>query len=517
MWKLLPVVVPPRFHRLSPPHLVMVFQMWDTSAAQPLRPPCANRPRMDSTVVEPPSRQLLDLLSQFGLASARDLRRCRPLVRRLARDLPTFDSVWIDALTQTRTLTPFQARLLESDNPQRLQVGPCILVDEWERDGRWTLCLAKHRATGRRCLLTYVNIPADNLSRARDAVRDLIAGLRGLSHPSLIVPQGCDVLSGHLVVVNPYFSGPTLQQLLVRRGRFPIPVVTEIARQILDALAALEQIGVVHGDLSLVSIRLTSQGQTILPNPGVLPTAGSLVTFHNPLPPAAYDGTAPELISTGRTATFASDLYALGCLLWQLLAGRPPFPTGDPLSKLAAHQSRAIDDVRRWRPDTPDALATIIARVTQKDPELRPSGPQEIKQTLRLGSNSGRGALARFHASFGVVAPRHSDSHRSAARFPLAGGGLAVVPVEWYVAVTARCRSPQRAAATGRPVERTGTNQRDGYTTSPGGRFPLQRNHVACASGETGRRSDRTRCGRTLRGNPHRIGSPADDSIRGGN
>ena len=368
--------------------------------------------------MEPPSRQLLDLLKQYGLATTGDLRRCRPLVRRLSRDLPTFDSVWIDALTQTRTLTPFQAKLLQSDDPHRLSVGPCVLVDEWERHGRCRLYLARHQGTRRRCLLTHLDVPADQLPRARDAVRDLIARLRGWSHPSIVVPQGCDLLDGRLVVVNPYFSGPTLQQLLVRRGRFPIPVVAEITHQLVDALGKLETIGVVYGDLGLTSIRLNSRGNVVLPNPGVMPAAGSLVSFHNSFPSEVYDGTAPELISTGRTATFSSDLYALGCLVWQLLAGRPPFPTGDPLSKLAAHQTRPIDDVRRWRPDAPEELASLIARLTHKDPESRPAGSAEVSDACRLVPRSGRRTLARFHASFGVVAPRHGDSRRSAARFP---------------------------------------------------------------------------------------------------
>src|SRR5690606_27914918 len=266
--------------------------------------------------------------------------------------------------------------------------------------------------------LTYIHVARQDLSRARDSVRQLISNCGGLSHPSIIVPQGCDEFDGRLIVVSPFASGPTLQQLLIRRGRFPIPIVREIARQVLDGLAALEQAGTCHGDLRLNSIRMTRRGQSILLNPGVLPAVGSRISFHDPLPADSYDGIAPELISSGSGATARSDLYALGCLLWQLLAGRPPFPTGDPLSKLAAHQSRPIEDVRRWRPDTPDDLATLITKLTVKDPAFRPSGPREVRLSLRLQGRSGRGQLSSFHASFGAVAPRRGDSHRSAARFP---------------------------------------------------------------------------------------------------
>ncbi|MEZ6053969.1 MAG: protein kinase [Planctomycetaceae bacterium] len=368
--------------------------------------------------MEPPSRQLLDLLSRYGLATPADVRRCRPQVKRLARDLPTFDSVWIDALTQARVLTPFQAKLLESDQPQRLQVGPCVLVDEWERDGLWTLRLARHRTSRQKCLLTFVSVPSDNLPKALQQVRDVIGKQRGLSHPSIIVPQGCDEADSQLVVVSPHVAGPTLKQLLVRRGRFPISVVTDIAWQLVEALAALQDREVVHGDITLTNARLTPKGQTVLLHPGVMPAVGSRVSIHATHGPESYDGTAPELISTGRTATHQSDLYALGCLLWQLLAGRPPFPTGDPLAKLSAHQTKRMDDVRRWVPDTPAELATLIQRLTDKNPENRGSGPSQLRKEWSLGKRLGRQRLAQFHSSFGTVVPRRGDVHHSASRFP---------------------------------------------------------------------------------------------------
>ncbi len=368
--------------------------------------------------MEPPSRQLLDLLSRYNLATPADVRRCRPQVKRLARDLPTFDSVWIDALTQARVLTPFQAKLLESDQPQRLQVGPCILVDEWEKDGHWTLRLAKHRTTKQRCLLTFVDVPADGLPKALQQVREVIARQRGLAHASIIVPQGCDEADGTLVVVSPHAAGPTLKQLLVRRGRFPASVVTDIAWQLVDALAALEDRDVVHGDMTLTNVRLTDRGQTVLLHPGVMPAVGNRVSIHATHGPESYDGIAPELISTGKTATHQSDLYALGCLLWQLLAGRPPYPTGDPLAKLSAHQTKRMDDVRRWVPDAPVELASLIQRLTDKTPENRGSGASELRKEWPLGKRLGRHRLAQFHSSFGTVVPRRGDVHRSASRFP---------------------------------------------------------------------------------------------------
>jgi hypothetical protein len=416
--------------------------------------------------VEPPSRQLLELLSRYALATPADIRRCRGQVRRLAHDLPTFDSVWIDALTQSRVLTPFQARLLESESPHRLQVGPCILVDEWEKDGRWTLRVAKHRSTRKRCLLTFIDVPAHDLPKALTQVRDVIARLRGLSYASILVPQGGDVADERLVVVSPFLTGPTLKQLLVRRGRFPVPIVADIAWQLIDGLASLEEREVVHGDVTLIGIRLTNRGQAVLLHPGVMPAAGSRVSIHAPLDPENYDGTAPELISSGRTATPQSDLYALGCLLWQLLAGRPPYPTGDPLAKLAAHQTKRIDDIRRWVPDAPAELAAVLTLLTDKNPQRRGT-PRELRERWPLAQARGQRRLARFHSSFGTVAPRPGDVHRSASRFPLTAAGVALfvlVGVSLSLLDAGARNELLRLAdrATGRRSERSGEFQAPG-------------------------------------------------------
>src|SRR5262249_49192347 len=95
-----------------------------------------------------------------------------------------------------------------------------------------------------------------------------------------------------------------------------------------------------------------------------------------------------------------SDAYALGCLLWQLLAGRPPFPGGDPLIKIAAHQSRSIEDVRRWAPDTPPVLAEGIRKLTANDVSQRPDNLHEILEIGHGPGRTGRARLASFRRRF---------------------------------------------------------------------------------------------------------------------
>jgi hypothetical protein len=181
----------------------------------------------------------------------------------------------------------------------------------------------------------------------------------------------------------------------VRNGRFPPQVVLEIARQLAAELARLETAGVTHGDACAAGLVLGPEGAARLPMPGiraiVRPEEG--YTFAD-LQPEAYDYLAPERVADGTPPNRAADLYACGCLWWQLLTGRPPLGGGDALSKLKAARGAKIADARRLAPETPDPLAAAIASCTRRDPARRPESMAQLAATLGPSTRAGREALA---------------------------------------------------------------------------------------------------------------------------
>jgi len=367
-------------------------------------------------MIEPPSQKLLERLTALQLCRRGDLRRCRRRVHRLARDLPAFDSVWIDALLQGRQLTPFQAQLLESPQPERLTVGPCVLVDELGSGPGGTTYLARIRDGKQRCVLKIVRSPVPDVETAHRRLETLLASLQGEVHPHVVAPHHVVVHDGELVLLSRLADGVPLNELLIRRGRFPAAVVLEIGKQMIAGLAFLESKEVVHGDVSLRNVRLAKSGRIVLTDAGVAPAVRPEVLINADLPPERFDGVAPERVATAAPATTASDMYALGCLLWELLAGRPPFPTGDPLTKLAQHQTGAVDDIREWVPDCPARLADSIAALTAHDSAARPSSFGELAARSGGRRRSGRRRLRKFHGSFQTAVSRR--------RRPFPGSGL---------------------------------------------------------------------------------------------
>lgn len=373
-------------------------------------------------MLEPLSESLRRLLLELKLCSASDLRRCRRSVRRLARDLPTFDSVWLDALVQARCLTPYQAKILVSDRPMRIRIGPCVLVDRLGCGPLGETFLARPREGHELCAIKVIQ-GAEKLSgEATERLQSLVRTLKGITHPSLASAQAFDTADDRHVVVSRYVPGHHLAELLVRRGRFPASVVWDIGRQLAEGLGELERLGVAHGDIRAANVRMTTGGVVVLVDPGLRAAIEPVLSVPAGLSPDRCDGIAPELIGTGHAPNTATDIYALGCLLWQLLAGRPPFPAGDPLIKLAAHQTRTVDDVRKYAPETPAELAESLRRMTARNPAERPAHFSELLAQWGSPGRSTRRRLAAFRRRFDAP----SEAEGSAATLS--------TPTRWLVA-----------------------------------------------------------------------------------
>lgn len=371
---------------------------------------------------------LVRKLTQLQLCKLADVRKARSSVRHLARELPPFDSVWIDALVQLRKLTPFQARRLESGSADDLRIGNYVVVDELGHGPHGTTLLARTLGRHDRVVLKRLTVPVESIPDCRQRLVQFVDRCKTWTHPNVASPIA--VLPGNpLVIVSPWVQGLTLSELLVRRGRFPASMVQEIGRQVASGLAVLHQAGLVHGDLGLANIRLTDHGLAVLVDGGIRSVVCPELTIHATLALEAYDTVAPELIGTGIGPNASSEIYALGCLLWKLLTGRPPYAMADPLMKLAAHQTRRIADVRTLAPDTPPALADTILSMTSPDINERPRSFDELIRRWGRPSFSSRSRLKSYRKNFDGAVPHFAQPGKplTDSRWPWMAASLFVV------------------------------------------------------------------------------------------
>lgn len=381
--------------------------------------------------MNPPSPQLIETLTRLELVHHRDFARCSGYVRQFARDLPTFDSVWVDGLVRNGTLSRFQARQIQAGHVESLRAGPWLLLDRIQSATRLEVFRARHASSGQLVTLTRLSASNSEAIEADERLQDLLKTTTSVRSQLTSPPQATFAESDAWWIVGPASTGIPLDGLLVRRGRFPADIVHLIAVRLSHELALLHRLSHIHGDLRPANIRLTSRGQLELSHHGVLRALEPGRPLLARLPLEYFDGLAPERIETELDARSlaSSEVYALGCLLWQLLVGRAPYPMADPLLKMSAHRAQRVPPVRDWAPHTPERLASLIDRATQRDPARRPT-MEQLKTELATPVTAGRERFVRFLNGFESASPRPLVQHDPTAEltgpWKVAGQGALV-------------------------------------------------------------------------------------------
>lgn len=207
--------------------------------------------------------------------------------------------------------------------------------------------------------------------------------LQKLDHPLLARVVAAGIAGGHIYYLMPRLEGPTLRHRLLD-GPLPIDAVLALADDLLDALGHAHDHGVVHRDVAPDNILLTPDGATLvdLGLGRALERAGrDRVTL-----PGVAVGSAPYMSPEqclGLDCDGRSDLYSVACVLFECLAGQPPFTHVNPLTVQQMQLKAAPPAVTSFRPDTPPALAGAIAHALGKKPEQRFPDASVMKESLR--------------------------------------------------------------------------------------------------------------------------------------
>ena len=356
-----------------------------------------------------PSDQLLRILTDQKLCTQAELVHCEPYVRRLCHDLPDFDSVWLDALVQQRFLTAWQADQLQTD------VADSVVVGRFQRQralGRLTYLATDEKRREQFLLRQVPDVRAAALDQRIEELLSSIDRLRSTIPASLTVPQEVvafvpsnnpnsdrsKTTTSARFLVSKFIPGWSTEELLMRGGRLPWEVVAEIGRELLSALTWLESARLLHGDLVPRNVRLDLRGGIHLVDPFSRRISQPAFALTDQLTLRDCDGVAPEQVGTGRAADARSELYALGCLLWQLLTSRPVVLSADPATRMMKQKDHDIADVRGPVPDCPEWMSRLIQSMTRRSPELRPGSSAEVLKAWKTAAGNSQGhsrALAR--------------------------------------------------------------------------------------------------------------------------
>ena len=173
--------------------------------------------------------------------------------------------------------------------------------------------------------------------------------------------------------VMEYLEGPTLKQHLTRVRRASVSDTVRIAHDLLSALSAAHAIAFVHRDVKPDNIVLTPHGASLV-DFGIAKAVAESTTDRLTRSGFAVGTSAymsPEQIAGADVIDARSDLYSLACVLFECLAGRPPFDDPHDETVLARHQSAPVPELQSLRPDAPPPLVQAITRALGKQPDER--------------------------------------------------------------------------------------------------------------------------------------------------
>jgi eukaryotic-like serine/threonine-protein kinase len=290
---------------------------------------------------------------------------------------------------------------------------------------------AEDSRLGRTVALKFLSEELSSDPRAVERFQREARAASALNHPHICAIYDVGEHAGRHFMAMELLEGAPLQQLIAG-GALPHDRVLELGAELADALEAAHGKGIIHRDIKPANIFVTDRGHAKLLDFGLARppldregrTAGPT---HEPLTdPGAVMGTlaymSPEQVR-GETLDSRTDLFSLGCVLYEITTGRPAFTGSTPGTIHEAILNRAPVPVGRVNPESPPRLEEVVNKALEKDPRLRYQHASELRadlQRLKRDSDSGSTAPQRTAA-----APTGVSGWRQ--RGPLIAAAIAVV------------------------------------------------------------------------------------------
>jgi len=328
-----------------------------------------------------------------------------------------------------------------ADEPQFQSPLAAALADRYEfirelgRGGMATVYLAKDVKHGRDVAIKVL-LPELSATLGADRFEREIRVAAKLQHPHILGLFDSGVAEGQLFYVMPFVKGESLRDRIDREGMLPVEDALQITLEVNDALGHAHGEGIVHRDIKPENI-LLSGGHALVADFGIARavsegSANKLTQTGTSMGTPYY--MSPEQFG-GEAVGPTSDLYALACVLYEMLAGEPPFTGKSSVVLMAKHAMEQVPSIRVLRNVVPEDIENAIIVTMNKNPADRPQNAEQFAQLL--GIQSGNTASMRvFTNTMSRRIPSGAQAILAANATPwwrrapvIAAAGLVVVAV----------------------------------------------------------------------------------------
>lgn len=286
-------------------------------------------------------------------------------------------------LLQRGWVTPYQINNIFLGRRSDLVLDSYVLLERLGEGGMGTVFKARNWKLGRTVALKLIR--ADRLMQANGARRFQreVHVAAQLDHPNVVQAYDAGQVGDRHFLVMEYVEGTDLDRLVRKSGPLPVASAASYFRQAALALQYAHERGLVHRDIKPANLLLATESEVIKVSDLGLARIiegegeGSSCLTQEGLVVGTVDYLAPEQARDAHNVDIRADLYSLGCSLYFVLTGRPPFTGGTPTEKLLQHQMDEPVPVEQLRPDVPLGLGIILRRLMAKRPEHRYATPSE--------------------------------------------------------------------------------------------------------------------------------------------
>lgn len=290
--------------------------------------------------------------------------------------------------------------VVADDLPPELRNHPRYrIIEQIGRGGMGNVYRAEHRLMNRPVAIKVINSQLVRHSQAIERFRREVQAAAKLSHPNIVAAYDAEQAGDLHFLVMEFVEGTDLASVVQQRGPLPVAEACECIRQAAVGLQHAHEKGMVHRDIKPHNLMRAAGGQVRILDFGLAGFAteaaadaasvrtdagstdhGHLTTIGSVM--GTPDYLAPEQAADAHSADVRADIYSLGCTLYYLLTGKPPFEADNVLAKIKAHAEQAPAAIESVRVDVPEELAEVIRRMMAKNPAERFQTPAEVADAL---------------------------------------------------------------------------------------------------------------------------------------
>jgi len=227
--------------------------------------------------------------------------------------------------------------------------------------------------------------------------------IAALNHPNIVRAFDIDNDGDLHYIVMEYVDGDDLQAIVRREGPMEVSRAVGYIRQAAEGLQHAHDTGLIHRDVKPANLLVDSRQRVKILDLGLaLFTAGdeeSLTVANNENVLGTADYLAPEQALNSHNVDHRADMYGLGCTLYFLLTGHPPFTDGTLAQRIAKHQKEMPVSIRKERPEVPGELEGICVKMMQKEPRFRYPSMNALSEALERWSDAYEAEIAKRTAS----------------------------------------------------------------------------------------------------------------------